>query len=86
METQTGILVRALTDDAVKEAFKTADSLRRAGYIAELDLDGQEPEARWTIEVRGKGEGFTVVDRTKNEKIEINTINEVLVFLNKNKS
>ena len=70
------ILIRALSDDAVKEAFKAADSLRRAGYIAELDLDGQE--ARWILEVRGQAPLFTLVDKKKSVRFETQTLSDVL--------
>jgi histidyl-tRNA synthetase len=73
------ILVRALSDDAMKEAFKTADSLRRAGYIAELDLDGQV--ARWMLEVRDKAPVFTLIDKKKSGKYNARTFSEVLKML-----
>ena len=44
------ILIRTSSGVSVKEAFKIADSLRKAGYIAELDLDGRE--AAWILEVK----------------------------------
>jgi histidyl-tRNA synthetase len=76
---QKRILVRALSDDAMKEAFKTADSLRRAGYIAELDLDGQV--ARWMLEVRDKAPVFTLIDKKKSGKYNARTFSEVLKML-----
>ncbi len=75
------ILVRAASNDAVKETFRVADSLRRAGYIAEIDLDGQKIETRWTIEVGGKGGGFILTDRVKSGKSDFQTLNDVLKIL-----
>ncbi len=77
------ILVRALSDEAVKEVFKTADSLRRAGYIAELDLDGQKPGTNWMIEVRGKTPVFTLKNLLHKKEFKAASINEILEILNK---
>jgi histidyl-tRNA synthetase len=67
-----------LSSDNIEEAFKTADSLRKAGYIAELDLDGRKPSARWDLEVRGVAPMFTLVDNQKSARADFQTINEVL--------
>lgn len=61
-----------------KEIFKTADALREAGYIAELDLDGQK--ADWTLEVKSGG-ALTLVDKAKSKKTDVKSINEVLKLL-----
>ena len=45
------MLVKARSNDAVKAAFAAAAGLREAGYVAELDLDGQKPASRWALEV-----------------------------------
>jgi histidyl-tRNA synthetase len=73
---QKRILVRALSEDALKDAFKAADSLRRAGYIAELDLDGQK--ANWVLEVRGKAPLFTLISGKKPGKFETQILSDVL--------
>jgi histidyl-tRNA synthetase len=78
-KTQPRILVRAMSDDAVKEAFKTAGGLRRAGYVAELDLDGQA--ANWVLEVRSQAPLFTLVDNKKSGKYNARTFSEVLKLL-----
>ncbi|MCK4863592.1 MAG: histidine--tRNA ligase family protein [Dehalococcoidales bacterium] len=72
------VLVRAKSAGAMKEAFQLADSLRGAGYIAELDLDGKKSDLRWIIEVRSEAPVFTIVDTNTKKKIEASTINEVL--------
>ena len=72
------IRVKAGDADAVKQAFKAADSLRKAGYITEFDLDGRKPETRWMLEVQGKAPVFTLVDNLKARRTEANSINEVL--------
>lgn len=74
------ILVRAVSDDIVKIAFKTADDLRQAGYIAELDLDGDK-DTRWIVEVKDKEEGFIVTDKLRSRKLKFRTIKEVLKSL-----
>ena len=76
------ILVRPLSVDAMKESFKTADSLRNAGYIAELDLDGQKPGTRWIIEVRGKAPLYTLKNLVNNKEFKAASIDEVLVIIN----
>ena len=72
------VRVKAGDADAVKQAFRAADSLRKAGYIAEFDLDGRKPETRWTLEVRGGIPVFTLVDNIKSVRIDAQSINEVL--------
>jgi histidyl-tRNA synthetase len=73
------ILVKALVADGVKEAFKIADRMRKAGYIAELDLDGRE--ARWIVEVKTGMPPFALVDKAKSRKIAVRSIDEVLKLL-----
>jgi histidyl-tRNA synthetase len=73
------ILIKLLSGGSTKEAFKIADSLRKAGYIAELDLDGRE--ARWIIEVKSGAPAFTLVDKVKSRKIGAQSLDEVLKLL-----
>lgn len=72
------ILVRPLSDGVIKEAFEAAGSLRRAGYITELDLDGKKTEATWTIEVRDRAPVFSLVDNMKSKKYNAQTFGDVL--------
>jgi histidyl-tRNA synthetase len=72
------VLVKILSDDSIKEAFQIADSLRRAGYITEIDLDGQKPSERWILEVRGKAPAFTLVDNEKSTRTNFQMIDAVL--------
>jgi len=72
------VLVRVKSGDAMKEAFKVADNLRRAGYIAELDLDGKKTDLKWVIEVRKETPKFTLVDNAKSRRVDFETYNEVL--------
>jgi histidyl-tRNA synthetase len=74
------ILIR-FSGDGIKEAFKIADSLRQAGYIAEIDLDGRKTEIRWILEVRGKAPLFTLVDNVKSGRADAQSINEVLKLM-----
>jgi len=68
--------------DALKEAFNIAGSLREAGYIAELDLDGQEPAGlRWIVDVQSQAPQFTLVDRVESSRVEARTVREVLKLL-----
>ena len=70
------IVVRAESSDAVKAAFETADRLRRAGYIAEIDLDGKMAGTGRTIEVGNKSPAFTLVE--KSGRTNFGTLNELL--------
>jgi histidyl-tRNA synthetase len=60
-----------------KESFKVASALREAGYIAELDLDGQS--ADWTLEVKS-GRQLTLIDKTR-KKIDVQSVAEVIKLL-----
>lgn len=73
------ILVKALSADAVKEAFKAAADLRQAGFIAEMDLDGQKADA--ILEVRSKSPAFTLVNKGKSLKADAAAVNEVIRLL-----
>jgi len=78
------ILVRVEKEDALKEAFSIADSLREAGYVAELDLGGQEPaDLRWTLDIQSKAPLFALYDKVKSGKVEAQTIEEVLQAIRK---
>ncbi len=69
--------------EAVKEGFSIASRLREAGYVAELDLSGQEPaNLEWALDVRSKAPLFVLTDRVKHKKFEAQTTAEVLALLN----
>jgi histidyl-tRNA synthetase len=72
------ILIRVSSSDAIKEAFKIADRLRQAGYIAELDLDGGERGEGWILEVRSKSPLLTLVNKAKSKRIKAQSVDEVL--------
>lgn len=78
------ILVRVNQGEtgALKEAFTVAESLRCAGYVAEIDLGGQEPAGlKWTLDVRSTAPRFTLRDRVKSGNFEAKSIEEVLSLL-----
>ncbi len=80
------ILIRAEPDKpaAVKESFGIASCLREAGYVAELDLGGQESAAfRWRLDVRGKAPMFILTDQVERRKFELQTAEEVLAVLSR---
>jgi histidyl-tRNA synthetase len=72
------IMVRAKSDEVLKQAFELADRLRQAGYIAEIDLDGRKATARWIVEVRTKEPAFTLMDNTGSKRTDFLTIGAVL--------
>jgi hypothetical protein len=78
------ILVRAEGGEASEEAFHAASRLREAGYVAELDLGGREPDdLRWLLDVRRKEPSFVLHDEVKSGKAELSTIEEVLKAIQK---
>ncbi|MFC1908433.1 ATP phosphoribosyltransferase regulatory subunit [Chloroflexota bacterium] len=67
---------------ALQKAFTVAESLRRAGYVAEIDLGSQEPAGlKWILDVRSAAPRFTLEDRVKSGSFEVKTIEEVLSLL-----
>ncbi len=72
------VLVRAESAEALKSAFDLADSLRWAGFIAEIDLDGKKASARWTVMVRAKTPSFTLVDNVGSGRSDFKNVDEVL--------
>ena len=72
------ILIKVLSGGSIKAAFKIADALRDAGFIAELDLDGRE--AGWTIEVKS-GAVLALIDKAKSKKISVRSVDEVIKLL-----
>jgi histidyl-tRNA synthetase len=72
------VLIKASTN-FVKEAFNMADSLRQAGFIAEIDLDGQK--ADWVIEVKGKAPLFTLINKARSIKKEFPNIRDTVKFM-----
>ena len=77
------ILVRARPGEAeaAKKAFDIAGSLRKAGYITEFDLDGEETGLKWVIEVQSEAPAFTVVDTVSDRRFEAVDANGVLKLL-----
>ncbi|GAG25917.1 unnamed protein product, partial [marine sediment metagenome] len=77
------ILIR-VEPEAMKEGFSIASRLRKAGYVAELHLGGQEPtNLRWTLDVQSKAPLFVLTDQVKRQKFEAQTAGEVLAILKK---
>jgi histidyl-tRNA synthetase len=70
------IMIRAESSDVLESAFQLADRLRQAGYIAEIDLDGEKTTARWTIEVGKKTPAFTLVN--ESGRVNFASIDELL--------
>jgi len=79
VSTPERVLVQAKSDDVLKPAFEMADSLRQAGYIAEIDLDSKKATARWTIAISNKTPAFTLVDRSG--RVSFSSTDELLKYL-----
>jgi histidyl-tRNA synthetase len=61
----------------VKETFKVADTLRQAGFIAELDLDGKT--ADWIVEVKSGGV-LTLISKA-GKKTDVQSVGEAIKIL-----
>jgi len=76
------ILVRVGEKETLREAFSAANQLREAGYVAELDLGGQEPaDLRWILTIQSQEPSFTLLDKAKSIRVEVRNIGEVLTLL-----
>ena len=73
------VLVRAESNEEVKEAFNVASRLRDAGYTAELDLGNRElANVRWLLEIRVGQPKYRLRDIVESGQTEVQTIDEVL--------
>ncbi len=78
------ILIRGqfAAPEALKQAFDIAGRLRKAGYTAELELDGRDPaDFRWLLELQAKPLKLMLQDRVKNRRFEAKTVVEILKIL-----
>jgi len=76
-----GVLVRA-EPEVLKRGFDIAGYLHEAGYVAELQLGGQQPaNLRWRLDVQSKAPLFVLTDRVKHSRFEVQTSDEVLTLL-----
>ena len=68
--------------ETVKEGFQIADSLREAGFTAELDLAGQKPSnLGWTLDIKDKAPPFVLTNRSNRRKHRAQTAGELLAIL-----
>jgi len=74
------ILVRCekMTPEAIKTSFQSAESLRQAGYVAEIDFSGRQSDRRWIIAVQEKPPLFLVTDQSRNLTREVSSIADVI--------
>jgi histidyl-tRNA synthetase len=81
----SGVLVRSeeLSPEVAKMCFDLAQSLRNAGYVAELDFAEREMSRyRWIVSVSGKRpSAFAIVDQKQKEHRDVACVEEVLVML-----
>ena len=75
------IMIR-VRPEAIKEGFGIASYLRKAGYVAEFYLGGQElSNLRWMLDVQKKAPLLVLIDRVKRREFEAQTADEVLALL-----
>ncbi|MFO7773961.1 MAG: ATP phosphoribosyltransferase regulatory subunit [Dehalococcoidia bacterium] len=82
---QCGILVKGsdLTPEMARTCFALAESLRDAGYPAELDFTGQEESNhRWVVRVSGKETPlFALTDCIRNRQRDAGSMAEIVKVL-----
>jgi histidyl-tRNA synthetase len=71
------ILIKTSSADTVSALFKAAEALRKAGFITEIDLDGQKPEL--VLEVKNGSPAFVLTIKGKSQPAK--TIDEVIKVL-----
>ena len=77
------VLVKAAAE-ATEQGFEMAGYLREAGYVAELQLGGQQPaNFRWLLDVQSEAPRLVLTDRVEQKKHEAQTAAEVLALLKK---
>ena len=75
------VLVKA-EPEVLKRGFALAGYLHEAGYVAELQLGGQEPaNLRWRLDVQRKAPLFVLTDQISHQKVEAQNASEVLKLL-----
>jgi len=77
--TSQRVLVRPALPETVKEAFKVAAGLRRAGYVVELDLGEKRAIPRWTVEVGPSS--LALVDAIKSRRYAMKSVEDILAKL-----
>jgi histidyl-tRNA synthetase len=84
---KSGILVKGKgsTPEIVKTCFTVAESLRDAGYPAELDFTGRkESNYRWVVLVSGKEPSpFVLTDCIQKRRREVASLAEILKVVSK---
>jgi histidyl-tRNA synthetase len=80
---KTTILVRPLSEAAVKRAFQTAAALRGAGHIVALDMDGKKTGAAWRIAVGDKAPALTVKNLATGKEYRVPSVDAALKLIRK---
>src|SRR4030043_259098 len=79
-KTGQGIVVRCdkATPDSIRTSFQLAQSMRQAGYVAELDFSGHQSDQRWIISIQEKSPSFLVIDQARNQKKEASSVADAI--------
>src|SRR4030043_1421533 len=79
-QTGQGIGVRwdKATPDSIRTSFQLAQSMRQAGYVAELDFSGHQSDQRWIISIQEKSPSFLVIDQARNQKKEASSVADAI--------
>ncbi|GAG08371.1 unnamed protein product, partial [marine sediment metagenome] len=76
------VLVRAGGEGVAKAAFNLAESLRKAGFVAEIDLGGQPADDYgWVVDIKKDAAGFQVRDNKTSRKTDLKRPVDVIKFL-----
>jgi histidyl-tRNA synthetase len=72
------VLLKVPAGGNVGAAFHAADALRDAGFVAVVDLDGNESAARWVLEILDKTSPFTLVDNRDSSRTAFSSVAGVI--------
>jgi histidyl-tRNA synthetase len=80
---ELGVLINGIdeTPDIIRSCFILGQSLREAGYVAELDFNGNSSEWRWTVKVQQEPLPFIVLDGNQNRVEEAPSIANVIEII-----
>lgn len=75
------VIVRSPGKASVKSAFSVAAALRRAGLIAEMDFNGSQMNARWTVNIRSRPKAYIVRDAVRNVDKAVAEVKDIINFI-----
>ena len=74
IERKIMVTSKTTTTDTLKASYQLAQSLRKAGYVTEIDFGSHQTNWRWLITVQDQPTLFTIIDQTQNQKRETSSV------------